>query len=412
MTQDTRPLHFNFIKVLNWDAFDTTASQENAENAFRDLQYRYDIEHVFTQTNILSDYGSFPRNEQWSFSTYQYTQSEVTTEYYDAQFAKASKFVLSHGFLLQPSKYKPLKRDYQNEFFALDTKKRIIYSFFSLSSLAPSKDVTSQKYVDLLNLIIKTYLDPLRKHMNLPTPQEMEQREVQKFATQIYKLRVAENESAYRNAQSYYNQYVSQAQAEHVKLITATVQLEAFKAKQKEMLTEFSKSLVDIRKLPFVKEMRMENNTINVDIDAVLCAGIQVGDYTVSVTTSGVSIKNRDSNRNIGGNPHPHISTGNTICWGSEQELLVRNLIAAGKYKEVIMQAFSFLKHYNHDSPYRDLVYWKMYNYKSKTGVNKPFTARDISFIKVNYSSELATYGLDPQQRLATTDTTRTILRI
>jgi len=156
----------------------------------------------------------------------------------------------------------------------------------------------------------------------------------------------------------------------------------------------------EIEQLPFVKSIKFTPKGISIDVGKVDIGyrnnNIYIGDFTITITPSGVEVKNRkpiivkdeyDCERVL---EHPHIDTGNGngkhICFGSERAVRINEYFAKFQLKQLVYMVYLFLKTYSERDTYWRITYWtqeaKRKERKQKTSITTEEVITEEEYVK------------------------------
>lgn len=141
----------------------------------------------------------------------------------------------------------------------------------------------------------------------------------------------------------------------------------------------------EIKKMPFVKEVKLTTKGISVDVGQVNISyrdkDIYIGDFTILITPDGVEVRNRNPIIAIDNEydeefecEHPHMQDGD-ICYGEERKQKINEYFAKFQLKQLVYMVYLFLKTYSERDKYYSISYWtqdaKRKERKQKIKINK-----------------------------------------
>lgn len=139
------------------------------------------------------------------------------------------------------------------------------------------------------------------------------------------------------------------------------VLIEGLEKLVKTSIRELKKEIDKIKKLPFVKSVRLTSDGVNVEVKDVRITyegkEIKMGDYLISILPNKFKISAKTPIVTDNGTfHHPHINGGD-ICFGNRREK-INSLLAEMKFSKLVYFLYLYLKSYNHGDKYNPISYW------------------------------------------------------
>ena len=160
--------------------------------------------------------------------------------------------------------------------------------------------------------------------------------------------------------------YLKDAQEKEIRYRRDIVQLEEdlklVKGNQKMLKENIFERIEEVKKLPFVKKVSLNNRGIRIDFRYIALQyegeDVELGDCHVYLTPDNIVIKNKQSVEYNGETYHsPHINEG-SVCFGDGKDKAYQ-LLANMKLKELAYFIYLYLKTYNEEDTYLSLRRWK-----------------------------------------------------
>jgi len=149
-------------------------------------------------------------------------------------------------------------------------------------------------------------------------------------------------------------------------------EIEDLKKFNSDVNRTIKEQIKEINELPFVKGVKFTPKGISIDVGKVDINyrnnNIYIGDFTITITPSGVEIKNRkpiivkdrySSSREMI-LEHPHISVENRrhICFGNDRAIKINEFLARFQLKQLVYMVYLFLKTYSERDTYYTITFW------------------------------------------------------
>jgi hypothetical protein len=143
-------------------------------------------------------------------------------------------------------------------------------------------------------------------------------------------------------------------------IIADKAMLPAYEKMQTMSFQDLDTKVNEIRSLPFVTNVYLNEKGINVEIGKISLQvkdkKYYIGDFVIHITANNIKFSNK---HRLNGYEHPHISSGSP-CWGSHQSDVFK-LLGQMKFKELVFLLYQYLKNYNDDGgghPYVSIAEW------------------------------------------------------
>jgi hypothetical protein len=173
-------------------------------------------------------------------------------------------------------------------------------------------------------------------------------------------------------------------------------QIQDLKKFGRDINHSIKEQIKEIEQLPFVKGVRLTPKGISIDVGKVDINyrndNIYIGDFTITITPSGVEVKNRkpiiikDEYHYERVLEHPHIDNKDRkyICYGGERQVKINEYLAKFQLKQLVYMVYLFLKTYSERDKYWKITYWAQ---EAKRKVRKQ--KAEINIIKEEIKSEV-----------------------
>lgn len=258
---------------------------------------------------------------------------------------------------------KPIKIEFEGKEMMLGhyLKERNIVMLY----INPFNTDYSTENNEYLELVLKLFEDKIKEIelKKVDVSEKMKMALTDKFKKEIvYKLNeVRENLRCYEEE-------VSNCQASLLKAIRNT----QVNRKQIEGLINFSTStdetikreLDELKKLPFVTNIRLTSKGISLDIDDIKIKqnneDVYIGDFNIVISPNGVKVYCKNSILDDEGNvtAHPHID-GDNNCYGGEREQKIMEFLSNFELKNLVFYINMFLKTYTANDSYHSISLWQ-----------------------------------------------------
>jgi hypothetical protein len=257
---------------------------------------------------------------------------------------------------------KPIKVEYEGKELMLGQylKERNIVMLF----INPFNTDYTTENNEYLELVLKIFEDKMKDvELNkVDVTEKMKNAFVDKFKREINnKL------SEVKESLKYSEDEINNLQANMLRAIRNS----QLNRKQIEGLISFStstddtikKAIEEVKKLPFVKDVRLTGSGIGLDVGKVNInykgEDVYIGDFYLIISPDGIKVycKNPIISRDGLEVSHPHID-GNHNCYGGERENKIMEFLSTFELQKLVFYVYMFLKTYTPNDSYNNLSMW------------------------------------------------------